>query len=164
MIGFIGTSVTISLNYKPYRAIADLHSFQFTVEHALGFFVFTCRLLATDIIETSTSNHYEVLLSFLLQSPWNADLILSIQSLYCAVLICIELMSATHRVPSMTDFTALLASKFASLITILRGPNAQKTRFRYCCLRRPHRKHIFLYCCVTAPPMRKCVYGAVAWK
>jgi hypothetical protein len=47
MIGFIGTSVTISLNYYQYSAIADLHTFQFTVTHALGFSVSTSRLLAT---------------------------------------------------------------------------------------------------------------------
>jgi hypothetical protein len=36
-------------------AIADLHSFQFTVAHALGFSVSTNRLLATDLhTETST--------------------------------------------------------------------------------------------------------------
>jgi hypothetical protein len=45
---------------------------QFTVAHALGFSVFTIRLLATDLnTETSTSNHYGVLLPFLVQSPWN---------------------------------------------------------------------------------------------
>jgi hypothetical protein len=32
-----------------YSAIADLHTFQFTVAHALGFPVFTIRLLATDL-------------------------------------------------------------------------------------------------------------------
>jgi hypothetical protein len=49
MIGFINTSVTISLNYNQYNAIADLHTFQFTVVQALGIFVFTSRLLATDL-------------------------------------------------------------------------------------------------------------------
>jgi hypothetical protein len=69
MIGFIGTSVTVSLDYNRYSVIADLHTFQFTVPHALGFSVSTSRLLATDV----TSNHYDVFLSFLLQSPWTAD-------------------------------------------------------------------------------------------
>jgi hypothetical protein len=31
MIGFIGTSITISLNYNNYNAIAILHTLQFTV-------------------------------------------------------------------------------------------------------------------------------------
>jgi hypothetical protein len=62
-MGFIGTSVTISHNYNLYSAIADLQTFHFTVAHALGFSVFTSRLLATDLnTETITSNHYEVFL------------------------------------------------------------------------------------------------------
>jgi hypothetical protein len=39
--------------------MADLHTFQFTVAHALGFSVSTSRLLATDLhTQTVTSNHY----------------------------------------------------------------------------------------------------------
>jgi hypothetical protein len=73
MIGFIGTSVTrsllITLKYRQYSAIADLHNLQFTVTDALGFSVFTSRLIATDPnTETSTSNHYEVFLLFRVQS------------------------------------------------------------------------------------------------
>jgi hypothetical protein len=61
MIGFISTSVThsllITLKYMLYSAIADLHTFQFTVVHALGFSVFNSRLLATDLnTETITTN------------------------------------------------------------------------------------------------------------
>jgi hypothetical protein len=60
----------------------------------------------------------------------------------------------------------IAGSEFASHITTLHGPNAQKTRFRYCCMRvprnrylasplarwllpsnGPHRKHCS-YCCV----------------
>jgi hypothetical protein len=69
MNGFIGTSVTtISLNCDHYSAIADLHTFQFTVAHALGFSVSTSRLLATDLnTETSTSNHYEIFFGRILQ-------------------------------------------------------------------------------------------------
>jgi hypothetical protein len=50
--GFISTLVTTSLNhiyYRQYRAIADLHNLQLTVAQALGFSVFTSRLLATDL-------------------------------------------------------------------------------------------------------------------
>jgi hypothetical protein len=66
MIGFVGISVTIPLNYNQYNAIADLHTFQFNAAPALGFSVFTSRLLATDLnIETSISNHYEVFLPIL---------------------------------------------------------------------------------------------------
>jgi uncharacterized membrane protein len=56
MIGFISTLVTHTLNYiyihvycRQYSAIADLHTFQFTIVHALGFSVSTSRLLATDL-------------------------------------------------------------------------------------------------------------------
>jgi hypothetical protein len=53
-------------------AIADLHTFQFTVAHALGFSVFINRLLATNLnTETSTSDYCEVSLLFRLQSLWN---------------------------------------------------------------------------------------------
>jgi hypothetical protein len=59
-----------------YSAIAIPCILQSTVAHALGFLVSTSCLLATGLnTETSTSNHYEVLLS-LLQSSWNANQIL----------------------------------------------------------------------------------------
>jgi hypothetical protein len=65
---------TISFNHNQYSALADLHTFQFTVAHALGFSVFTSRILATHLnTGTITTNHYEVFLSFLVQSPWTAD-------------------------------------------------------------------------------------------
>jgi hypothetical protein len=48
VIGIIVTSVTISVNYNQYSAIADSHNLQFTVTHALGFSVFTSRLLVTE--------------------------------------------------------------------------------------------------------------------
>jgi hypothetical protein len=52
--------------------ITDLQTFHSTAAHALRFSVSTSRLLATDFnTETSTSNHYEVFLPFLVQSPWN---------------------------------------------------------------------------------------------
>jgi hypothetical protein len=73
-IGFISTSVTSSLNHTYYSTIADLHNLHFTVTHALQSSVSTSRLLATDLnTETITSNHYEVFLPFLVQSPWNLE-------------------------------------------------------------------------------------------
>jgi hypothetical protein len=54
MIGFVSTLVTqsllITLKYRPYSDIADLHTLHFTVAHALGFPVSTSRLLATGFI------------------------------------------------------------------------------------------------------------------
>jgi hypothetical protein len=53
MIGYISISVThcrlITLKHRQYSAIADLHTLHFTFVHALGFQVFTSRLLATDL-------------------------------------------------------------------------------------------------------------------
>jgi hypothetical protein len=71
-IGFIEPSLyNFSLNYNQYSTIADLHNLQFIVAHALGFSVSTSRCLVADLnTGTITSNHYEVFLSFLLQSPW----------------------------------------------------------------------------------------------
>jgi hypothetical protein len=72
MIGFISTLVISSLNYHQYSTITDLHTFQSTVAHALGFSVSTSCLIAMDLnTEISTSNHYEVSLIFHLQSLWN---------------------------------------------------------------------------------------------
>jgi hypothetical protein len=44
-------------NYRQYNAIAILHALQFPVTHALGFSVFTTRILATDLWQSVTSNH-----------------------------------------------------------------------------------------------------------
>jgi hypothetical protein len=73
MTGFISTLITTSLNYSQYSDIADLHTLQFTVAHALGFSVFTSRLLVTALnTEISSSKHYKVYLPFLVQSLWNS--------------------------------------------------------------------------------------------
>jgi hypothetical protein len=39
-------------DYRHYNAIAILHTFQFTVTHALVFSVFTSRILATDLSQS----------------------------------------------------------------------------------------------------------------
>jgi hypothetical protein len=49
MIGFIDTLYTPVGTTINYSAIADLHTLQFTVTHALGYSVFTSRILATDL-------------------------------------------------------------------------------------------------------------------
>jgi hypothetical protein len=49
MIGFIDTLYTPLGTTGNYRAIADLHTLQFTAAHTLGFSVFTSRYLATDL-------------------------------------------------------------------------------------------------------------------
>jgi hypothetical protein len=91
---------TITLSYNQYSAIADLHAFRFIVAHALEYSVSTSRILATDLhTGTITWNHYEVFLSFLLQSPWTAiSPILSLQypwflTVYSSVLISTQLQT-----------------------------------------------------------------------
>jgi hypothetical protein len=49
MIGFIDTLYIQVGTTCNYSAIADLHTLQFNVTHALGFSVFARRLLATDL-------------------------------------------------------------------------------------------------------------------
>jgi hypothetical protein len=49
MIGFIDTLYTVLGTTGNYSAIADIHILQFTVTHALGFSVFTSRIMATDL-------------------------------------------------------------------------------------------------------------------
>jgi hypothetical protein len=39
-------------NYRQYSAMADLHTLQFIVTHALGLSVFTSRILATDLSQS----------------------------------------------------------------------------------------------------------------
>jgi hypothetical protein len=74
MIGFIGASLQLHLLNNQYSAIADLHTFQFIVAHALGSSVSTSRLLTTDLITGNiSSDHYDVFASFLPQPPWTAD-------------------------------------------------------------------------------------------
>jgi hypothetical protein len=52
-----GYTLSLSPNYTYYSSISDLHNLQYTVTHALGFSVFTSRLLATDLnTETSAWN------------------------------------------------------------------------------------------------------------
>jgi hypothetical protein len=47
MIGLIAL-IHSTRNYRQYSSIADLHTLQFTVTHALGFSVITNRILATE--------------------------------------------------------------------------------------------------------------------
>jgi hypothetical protein len=52
MTGFIDTLSTQLETTGNYCGIADLHTLQFTVVHALGFSVFTSRILATDLSQS----------------------------------------------------------------------------------------------------------------
>jgi hypothetical protein len=44
--------IHIVRDHRQYRAIAILHTFQFTVARALGFSIFTSRILATDLSQS----------------------------------------------------------------------------------------------------------------
>jgi hypothetical protein len=80
MIAFYLAAVHITTihSYRhSYSAIGIPHIQQSTVSLARGFSVSTSRHLATGLdTGTSSSNHYEVFLSLILQSPWKADKIL----------------------------------------------------------------------------------------
>jgi hypothetical protein len=56
MIGFIAPYIFAQLGTTGnYSAIAILHTLQFTVTHALGFSVFTSRILATDLSQSHSN-------------------------------------------------------------------------------------------------------------
>jgi hypothetical protein len=55
MTGFIAPYTFTSRDYGQYSAIADSHTLQFIVTQALGFSVFTSRILATDL----SQSHYK---------------------------------------------------------------------------------------------------------
>jgi hypothetical protein len=75
-------------DYRQYSATADPHTLQFTVTHALGFSVFTSRILATDFITVSLTLQitYKVLfapsnsfIAIILQLPISKTRLYSIQ-------------------------------------------------------------------------------------
>jgi hypothetical protein len=134
MIGFISSLVRISLNYNQYNAIADLHTFQFTVAHTLGFSVFTSHVLATGLnTEASTSHHYEVVLPFIAQSPWNLGTQLKTLLDSSQVPFLYSLISPQHR-PHRKRVMCQTASSFVCY---------QRWEWRGL-----QRKHSPLYCCL----------------
>jgi hypothetical protein len=88
---------------------------QFTVACSLRFFVFTSRVLATDLnTETSTSSHYEVFLPFLVQSPWNLGtqlkpLVYSIIALSLRTRSVLVLVLSTAELSWLLNFLLLYA-------------------------------------------------------
>jgi hypothetical protein len=64
----------ITRNYKEYNTLAGFDTINQSTLISLVPLLFTIRFLATDLnTETITSNHHEVFLPFLVQSPWTAD-------------------------------------------------------------------------------------------
>jgi hypothetical protein len=106
-----------------YSAIAVLHTSQFTVAYALGFFVFTSRLLAMDLnTETSTSNHCEVFLPFLVQSHWNIGTQLKTPQLQ-ADSRYIAAARTTQKTADHTESTSHVIAKHCCGVTSLRMRN-----------------------------------------
>jgi hypothetical protein len=110
---YISTSVTSYLNYIKYRAIADLHNLQFTVEYALGFSVSISRLLATDLntelaLQISSLFRLQSLCTPLSQSVLNSLRTRSILVLVLSTaepswtLFCDGFVSMTHGFSAMT--------------------------------------------------------------
>jgi hypothetical protein len=99
MIGFIGTSVSISLNYNQYSAITDLHTFQFTVAHALGFSVSTSHLLCNG------SQH----------GNWHFKSLWSLLDISCSITLEPRNLTELRLLLLLLPFRTLL-------ITTLRGP------------------------------------------
>jgi hypothetical protein len=103
MIGFISTLVTSSLNHTQLKRYRNSTHFQFIVSHALGFSVFTSRLLATDLkTETSTSNHHEVFWLFRFSHP---------------VLLCPNLYTLHSRACTLNCWTNLSESRSQTSVT-----------------------------------------------
>jgi hypothetical protein len=81
MIGFIAPYTIITRDYRQYSAIADVHTFQFTAPHALGFSVSTSRILATDLskshcnikLHMKSSFHSLILFLPLLSTQFNSS-------------------------------------------------------------------------------------------
>jgi hypothetical protein len=123
---------TISLNYKQYSAIADLHTFQFTVAHALGFSGSTNRILATDLNTGSiASNHY---LTYCHLLPTGHSTGTPLPILHSNLLVKVK---ATNR---LVIYTRHGPRRKHSLLTVA--------------WRGPHRKH---FCCCAVGHM--CVAG-----
>jgi hypothetical protein len=52
MMGFIAPYIFTARDYRQYSTIAILHTFQFSITHALGFSAFSSRILATDLSQS----------------------------------------------------------------------------------------------------------------
>jgi hypothetical protein len=138
MIGFIDAFYTPFGTTGNYSAIFDIDTFQFTVTHALGFSVFTSRILAyikssvhTLSLNRPASNSSTTNLPWL--SPTENWLTRSAECLH---------YSSSARTPRKTpsSFVKGLCLQCRYLATDI-------LLFRAFAWRRPHRKHKFpLYC------------------
>jgi hypothetical protein len=105
------------------------------ITQAPGFSIFTSHLLAMDLnTETSPSNHYEVFLPLLVQSPWNlrTQLKTLLHSDSCDLLLCYKPLALTPQK------ICVMCQIESSLVCY--------EHWAWCGW---HRKHSFIYCCVT---------------
>jgi hypothetical protein len=137
-----------------HSAISVLHTFQFTVAPAIRYFVFTSRLLATDldtqtitvspdyalqILHIKPSLHGSTLHSSRRELSWTAEFSLPL-------LFSLTQLTTAHTKSSST----------ANFPGLPPGENSLKTNFRpsYKPLIRHAENHSVLHCCVTAFQMR----------
>jgi hypothetical protein len=143
-------------SHKYYSTIADLHNLQFTIPHALGFSVFTSCFLTTELNTwTITSNHYEVFLPFLVQSPWNLRTQLKLISAASGLVL------HSHSTDNAANTVLLQTTQKTQVMWKVSTVGV----WRHCaCVSCTDTKKALLLCCVTSSPRRYCVYCAVALK
>jgi hypothetical protein len=116
-------------DYRQYGAIAILHTLQFTVTHALGFSVFTSRILATDLSQSHCHFKSHMKSSFHNLNPFFP--------LFCnCQLNSIPLLPSSY--PSVlafrnsTQFYAAATNSFGTLLYNHFVRTTQKIRRLYC--------------------------------
>jgi hypothetical protein len=152
IIGFIATYTFTTRDYRKYSAIADLHTLHFTVTSALGFSVFTNRIMATDFVTVSPSLQitHKVFLS---QPNFFLAIILQLpipKTPINSIILCSQAHTPAGWRPETRLFTSRLLFYSAEhvLITTLHGPLRKHNLLFYSAehflittLHGPHRKH-----------------------
>jgi hypothetical protein len=191
MIEFIGASLQLHLvtintthAYKQHSNIADLHTFQFTPAHALGFSISTSHCPAVDLnTEIIISNHYEIFSSFLLRSTWNADPILQSLWFWTLLVHSTNLYSTNIHDSLCPIYNWQILIYYSRYIVTAQTHIAENTSRDRCSLlcdvnmhaqavRALHnngpcadtKKILPPYCCMMSLRMRERVYRAVAWQ
>jgi hypothetical protein len=171
----------VTLNHKRYSAIADLHTLQFTVTHALGFSVYTSRILVTELKVSPWLNRLIPLQVFtgwlvILQLVTSRDCFrftfpILILGLCCTP--CTLLYSYSRALNSTTEITSNYFSPFVIYNQI--GPHVKHMsrvwmRVHWSVTQhwvwgRPHRKHLSYFCLRIFRPLLRncsCCYASVS--
>jgi hypothetical protein len=131
MTGFIDAFFVQSLLITINTALSLIYTLSSSSLHTRQNSVSPSRLLATDLnTETSTSNNYEVFLSFLLQLPWTTD---SLNSTQFHLVYCIP-------IPLVLDSVLLCPHPCYRLPLYIRGADHTENS-SIVAWRGPHRKH-----------------------